>query len=276
MRAHDIITERSQAQRKHLAGVKSDQFFTRTQVAQDFADWVKSQPFYSAVERIIEPAAGAQDLARHFPGIETYDLKPMSADIVQQDFLTSQHQQGPRTLVVMNPPFGPRSSLALAFFNHAATFADYIAQIVPRTFRRPSVQGRLDQQWHLVDERMLPRNSFYLPAEGPERGYNVPAVAQIWQRRDTARPQVPEHTMPNDVHFVRAAEADMAFRRKGRRAGDVVTQGIEHTNPNSFFYIKTTPERIRQFQTIPWREYGNDVMGARSISQADIARALNR
>lgn len=63
----EIITELSQAERKAQAGVVSDQFFTRPQVAKQFADWVKSMPFVSKVNRIIEPAAGNQDLARHFP-----------------------------------------------------------------------------------------------------------------------------------------------------------------------------------------------------------------
>lgn len=265
------LSERSQAERKALAGVHSDQFFTRPQIAKQFADWVKQQPFVSKVDRIIEPAAGNQDLAKFFPGIEMYDLDPKSPDIKQQDFLTSKHQSTGATMVVMNPPFGRGSDLAIQFFNKAATFAEYIAMIVPRTFRRSSIQDRLGNNFELVDEYILPRGSFYLPSEGPNRKYDVPAVAQIWRRTETARPKSVPATLPTNIKFTTPDQADFAFRKKGRRAGQIVTQDIELTNPNSFFYIKGD---IKPFQQINWRDYGNDVMGARSISKADIAQAL--
>lgn len=265
------LLERSQAERKALAGVHSDQFFTRPQVAKQFAAWVKSQPFVNKVDRIVEPAAGNQDLAKFFPGIEMYDLDPKSSDITQQDFLTSQHKPTGGTLVVMNPPFGRGSDLAIQFFNKAATFAEYIAMIVPRTFRRTSIQDRLQGNWQLVDEYILPRNSFYLPSEGPERGYDVPAVAQIWQKSNEQRQKTQANTLPSNIQFTTPDLADFAFRRKGRSAGQIVTQDISQTNPNSFFYIKGN---IAPFQRVDWRQYGNDVMGARSISKADIAKAL--
>ena len=265
------LLERSQAERKALAGVHSDQFFTRPQVAKQFAGWVRSQPFVKQVDRVIEPAAGNQDLAKYFPGIEMYDLDPKSANITQQDFLTSQHKPTGGTMVVMNPPFGRGSDLAIQFFNKAATFAEYIAMIVPRTFRRTSIQDRLNRNWHLVDEYILPRNSFYLPSEGPERGYDVPAVAQIWRKGAEPRQSAAPATLPANIKFTTPDRADFAFRKKGRRAGQIVTQDIALTNPNSFFYIQGD---VTPFQGVDWRQWGNDVMGARSISKADIARAL--
>lgn len=269
----EIITELSQAERKAQAGVHSDQFFTRPQVAKQFADWVKSKPFVSKVNRIIEPAAGNQDLANHFPGIEKYDLDPQHASITQQDFLTSQHEPTGGTLVVMNPPFGRGSDLAIKFFNKAATFADYIAQIVPRTFRRPSIQDRLDDNWELVDEYILPRNSFYLPQEGPQRGYDVPAVAQIWRKTSQPRPKSQPATLPADVKFTRPDQADFAFRYKGRRAGQIITQDFDQANPNSFVFVRGD---VKPWMRVDWSQYGNDVMGARSISRADIAQALSK
>lgn len=265
------IMERGQAQRKRDAGTVNDQFFTRPEVAQQFADWVRGQPWYSEVTRAIEPAAGARDLSKHFPGIEEYDLDPQWADITQQDFFASNFRYQPGFLVVMNPPFGKGSDLAMQFFNKAAGFADYIAQIVPRTFRRASIQNRLSMDFDLVDEYVLPRGSFYLPHEGPNHKYDVPAVAQIWRRSDEPRQAINQPRASSKFAWARPESADFAFRRKGRRAGEIVTQNIEQTNPNSFFYIKGDP---RVFQQVNWKEYGNDVMGARSISQADVAQAV--
>lgn len=270
----EILAELSQAERKRSAGVEHDQFFTRPEIAEQFAEWVKRHNFYSQVSKIIEPAAGNQDLARHFPGVEMYDLSPSGPNITKQDFLTSQHQYKPGILVVQNPPFGHGSNLAIQFFNKATTFADYIAQIVPRTFRRPSIQNRLALDFELIDEYILPRGSFYLPSEGPQRKYDVPAVAQIWRRAETPRTKIVTPTISSQFQYVRQPQdADFAFRMKGRRAGQIITQGFEQANPNSFFFIRGDVEPWKQ---IDWSQYGNDVMGARNISKADIASALTK
>lgn len=251
----------------------ADMFFTRPEIAERFAAWVKSQPFFSEVTRIIDPAAGARALSRHFPGAQEYDLHPWADTTTQADFLKVSLEYQPGTLVVMNPPFGQRSGLAVAFFNKAASIGDYVAQIVPRTFRRSSIQNRLDRDFRLVDEWVLPPRSFYLPAEGEVRPYDVPAVAQIWARTDTPREKEVDQVEPRSFRFVRTPqEATFAFRRKGRRAGEVVTQDIEATNPNSFYYIDGDPA---PFQQADWSGYGRDMMGARSITKAEIVREID-
>lgn len=273
------IFELTQGQRKAKVGVEADQFFTKPEVAKQFAGWVKSHNITSG--RTIEPATGAKALAQHFPGIEMYDLHPTADDIKQQDFLTSNMGYEEGTTVIMNPPFGSGSDLAMAFFNKAAEIADHIALIGPRTFRRDSVQRRLDSNWHLVDEYVLPRNSFYLPAEGDlsdtknVRGYDVPAVAQIWSRGEEERqpavlPKASEH-----FSFVKPADADFAIRRKGRRAGQLLNIKDVPESP-SFYYIKGDNAALRAFKSVDWSELGNDVMGARSISQPDIITAVEK
>lgn len=280
MRYHEFTTERSQAERKAEAGVVADQFFTRPDVAHKFASWVKSHGI--AQGRTIEPATGAKALADHFPGIEMYDLHPTEPDIKKQDFLTSNMGYREGTTVVMNPPFGKASDLAIAFFNKAAEISDHIAMIVPRTFRRPSVQKRLDKRFHLVDEYVLPKNSFYLPAEGDlknvengARPYDVPAVAQIWSRKDEERedPVLPKTSQ--HFQFVRQDQADFAIRRKGRRAGQILPIDQVPQSP-SFYYVKGGPEVLRAFQSVDWSQLGNDVMGARGISQPDIIQAVEK
>ena len=180
------LTELSNRERKEKAGTEKDQFFTRPEVAENFASWVKKT--LSGLEpkptTWIEPSAGNGDLARHFPGIQMYDLDPQREDIKQADFLKSDHKYEPGKTFVMNPPFGKASDLAIMFFNKAAQAADHIAQIVPRTFKRDSVLNRLEPKFRLVDQYDLPRNSFYLPFEGDgkTKGYDVNAVAQVFTR----------------------------------------------------------------------------------------------
>lgn len=270
----EFIIERTQAQRKAQVGVEHDQFFTRPEVARDFAMWVRGHPFFNDVTRIVEPAAGNKDIAKYFPGAELYDLDPQSDDVAKQDFFTSSHQPKPGTLVVMNPPYGRSSDLAIKFFNKAASFADHIAMIVPRTFKRSTVQNRLDPNWALENEYVLPRGSFYLPGEGQHKRYDVPAVAQLWRKHHEKREIKPiSLPAPPGYRYVRdPLQADFAFRRKGRRAGQIILHDFEDANPNSFMFVVGDPN---PWQRVDWSEYGNDVMGARTISTVDISRALS-
>jgi len=274
MRINEILNELHQAARKRQAGgVDADQFFTRPEVAKEFASWVKSQPFYAETTRKIEPATGAGALSRHFPGIEEYDLHPQNKGVTQADFLASNHAHQEGTLVVMNPPFGSSSNLAIAFFNKAATFADYIALIGPRTFKRHSVQKQLAPTFELVDEYDLPRGAFYLPAEGDNvRKYDVPAVAQVWKRASEHRDVTPPRQTSRLFTTTRnPQEADFAFRKKGRRAGQIIERDFEDANPNSFFFIKGD---VAPFKKVDWLKLGNDGMGARSIALSDIVAAI--
>ena len=281
MRLYEFyLDELSQRQRKEIAGTEKDQFFTRPAVAAKFAEFVKSNlaKLDPKPSTMIEPSAGNGDLAKHFPGIEMYDLDPQRPDIKQADFLKSSHQHQPGKTVVMNPPFGVNSNLAVAFFNKAATFADHIAQIVPITFKRESVQKRMSSEFRLVDQYVLPKNAFYLPSEGDgsegARGYDVPAVAQLWTRGE--RDAEVKLEIPKEYSFTRnPQDADFAFRRKGRRAGQIITdpQEIVQTNPNSFIYVNGP---VEPWQKVDWRNnYGNEVMGARSISRKEIAHGLS-
>jgi len=267
------LTELTNAERKADAGVEADQFFTRPEIAERFASWIKNKGIISG--RVIEPATGSKDLAKHFPGIEMYDLFPQSRDITAQDFLTSNMGHQPGTVVVMNPPYGKSSDLAIKFFNKATEIADYIAMIVPRTFRRPVIQTQLHSNWHLLDEYVLPRNSFYLPAEGGMRPYDVPAVAMIWERKDEERAAPDERKTSEHFEFVKKADAEFAIRRKGRRAGQVLSVADVPESP-SFYYIKGDNAALRAFKSVNWKELGNDVMGSRSLSQPDIITAVER
>jgi hypothetical protein len=294
MRFHEfdkpIIDELSQRERKERAGVEHDQFFTRPEVAKMFQswvmDWVKQQPFARRKKRIrkIEPAAGNRDIAKYFRGIEMYDLDPQHPNIKQQDFLQSNHQSstGPeRTIVIMNPPFGKSNKLAIAFFNKAAEFADIIAQIVPKSFSRTSIHDRLNYDWHLVAEVDLPKNSFYLKHEGPERGYNVNAVMQIWvkgkpeeRRTRSVIPNIPGLQFLNQNS---AGAADVAIGKWGNVGNIILHDDPRFENainrPTAFWYIKAPSNIIELIKTIPWHKYGAST-GQSNLGKGDIQRIL--
>ena len=86
------------------------------------------------------------------------DIEPEGENIMKQSFFdyVPKHQSETRILVIGNPPFGRVCSMAIKFFNHAAAWADVIAFIVPRTFRKISVQNKLNTLFHLIYDEEIP------------------------------------------------------------------------------------------------------------------------
>jgi len=69
--------------------------------------------------------------------------------------------------------------LAKAFFNHAATFSELIAFIIPAKWQTSwKVQFQLDKSFGLYFTEFLPKNSFVLDGEP----YDVPCCMQIWSK----------------------------------------------------------------------------------------------
>ena len=78
------------------------------------------------------------------------------AGIIKMDFLKFKPKENKKYLIIGNPPFGRSSSIAIKFFNKAALFSDCIAFILPRTFKRISIQNRLDLNFSLIYTKDLP------------------------------------------------------------------------------------------------------------------------
>lgn len=123
----------------------------------------------------LEPSAGDGAFVRPISDRDVLacDICPQDAGITQQDFLTTDLTAD---VVIGNPPFGRRSSLAIEFVNKSATFAKYIAFILPVQFRKYFTQKRLDPRLSLMYDGDLPPDSFLF--EG--KPYSVRCCFQIW------------------------------------------------------------------------------------------------
>ncbi len=165
----------------------------------------------------IEPSAGAGAFLSQLPPCRIgIDLAPEHPEVERADFLSWLPDQSIKSpIVIGNPPFGKNASLAVRFFNHAAIFASRIAFIVPRTFEKESIQSRLHRAFHLETSLILPQTSFLF--EG--RPYDVPAVWQVWGRRDELRAVHRSSLTCRDFVFCKPDEADFAVQRIGANAG---------------------------------------------------------
>ena len=133
----------------------NDKYFTKPSIVDQCLKRIDLTKF----DIILEPSAGCGSFHNKIPKDKgrACDISPDIPDVIELDFyaiekvinlldLTTAPDK--RYLSIGNPPFGMNSSMAIEFFNGCAKFSDEIAFIVPRTFRKDSVQNRLDLNFH--------------------------------------------------------------------------------------------------------------------------------
>ena len=118
--------------------------------AGDYIDFCVSAQNFSGY--ILEPSAGTGSFFKQLPVNKRIgvDIQPKFDGIIEMDYFDFVPQFGKSYLVIGNPPFGRISSIAVKFFNKSATFADCIAFIIPRTFKRVSIQNKLNLNFKLI------------------------------------------------------------------------------------------------------------------------------
>lgn len=222
-----------------------DQFYTNQDVAKTCIDFIQN---WDAFDLVIEPSAGNGSFYLQLPSNNKIgiDIEPKHDEIYEQDFFT--YTPSPFTkhiMVIGNPPFGRVCSTAIKFFNHAAVWASTIAFIIPKTFRRVSMQNRLHPNFHLIHDHDIPSNpcSFTPPMM-------VKCCFQIWERRDETRPVIQLETKHPDWEFLPFGpldernqptpppNADFAVKAYGGACGTIVTEYLETLRPKSWHWIK--------------------------------------
>jgi len=208
-----------------------DQFYTSRKISTKLVNSVEK--YFKDFDIILEPSAGDGSFFELLPvdkrvGI---DLDPKNKNIEKKDFFDFLPENNKTYFTIGNPPFGKNSSLAVNFFNHAATFSEYIAFIVPRTFRKDSIQNKLNLNFHILYEELLPQNSFYTP---DEETYDVSTVFQIWKKEKTQR---------NKKELLKS-HADFDFMGSDDREFTDVTVTV--SNNSSFFAEKDSETYLMQ------------------------------
>lgn len=235
-----------------------DKFYTKRSVAA----MCVAQLDLARYGRVIEPAAGdgafveALRAALGAPGrapepgrgrdesgpgheLLALDIAPEHPDIVCQDWFAFNKTSSSPTLVVGNPPFGQQCTLALRFLNHAfeVVGAQTVAFVLPRSFRKASVQQRIFRSADLALEVLLPANSFLL--EGGD--YDLRAVFQVWERTEHAREQVARALTSPFLDFTRKDQPhDFAIRRVGGKAGHAFLD-VPETSEQSNYFVRVAP-----------------------------------
>lgn len=234
---------------------------------------------FTQYDCIIEPSAGTGNFLTQFPNnidIYGFDISPAGDNITTADWFKldkTQFNTYNSILVCGNPPFGQQNTLAINFFNEAAKFCNAIAFILPLSFKKDSVQNRLDLNFHLAQELILNNCDFSLC---DEELIKVPCVFQVWVKKDTKRSPVRLKTTTDLFSFVDKTEADFRIQRVGGNAGKASFDLTKSPSSNYFIKNQTTMtneefvEFINQLH-FPTIEF---TVGPKSLSKGELIATI--
>lgn len=236
---------------------------------------------------IIEPSAGNGSFFNQLEcsnkiGI---DILPENQNILKMDFFNYvPPTDANNILVIGNPPFGRVSSIAIKFFNQSAKWANVIAFIIPRTFRRPSVQNKLNKLFHLIYDEDVPIKPCCFTPE-----MMVKCCFQIWERKETERCLIDLPTKHEDWEFLPFGPldkygqptppigADFAMRAYGGKIGEIKKENLNVLRPKSWHWIKSNIEKEKLIKIFSELDYSDSLNTARqnSMGRGELVRLYN-
>lgn len=120
-----------------MAKIKNDKYYTPVSLANYCWDKVLEIIGEENISEVIEPSVGSGSFLQHPKAFVhfAYDIEPECQSdttiIIKDDYLSQDINYLWGRLVVGNPPYGSRLSLAQKFFKKSIEIADYVAFILP-------------------------------------------------------------------------------------------------------------------------------------------------
>jgi len=273
-----------------------DTFYTKPEVANLCIKSVKHYIHFNKNDLIIEPSIGigsfcnVTDLTHHYKfydidSIDCYIDKPFS--YIQKDYLDinfDKFKKYNKIHVIGNPPFGRQSSLVKKFIKFSCQFCDTLSFILPKSFKKESMQKVFPLNFHLIHQFDLPKNSFML--SDSMENYNVPCVFQTWKKKHYEREQ-PVILTPKNFKFIKKCEIKenkkdkiISIRRVGFYAGNVDDniKIIKNKSEQSHYFIqfdKEIDDIIDKIRNLHFENKDN-VVGSRSISKQELIEKINK
>ena len=217
-----------------------EQFYTPPAIAESIIKIVQKRMGNLSGYTLLEPAGGTgsfiEAAKRHgLTKVISFDIEPHHKKIKLGDFL-DQEIARKGLITISNPPFGRNNSLSIPFFNKAAQVSDLIVFIVPRSWRKWSVQNRLNQNFHLVRDDDLAINYVDVNGEDSHAKDRLRTCVQYWERRETIRPLIKVQDM-GIIERTTPDQADAALTMFGYNCGTLTTE-FERRKITTRMYLK--------------------------------------
>ena len=222
-----------------------EQYYTRPEVADLCVQ--TALPFIKAGDTLVEPCAGTGEFVKAMRRagltnpITSADIEPKYSGVVKADFLNTP---AVGDFFLTNPPYGRNNKLSVAFFNHAATSAKYIGFLIPSSWRKWTVEARLDHNFHKVADIDMPDEAFYDEVKG-NLGGMLSTCFQVWEKRDYLR----KDTVVPDLGYLSVStkeKANVVFVYAGYGCGKVLTS-FDRTKKNHYLIYSQNYRNIDQY-----------------------------
>ena len=271
---------------KQTTGLKRniiDKYYTSNTIVNKCIELIKKNIDIQDDDLLIEPSAGNGSFITMIKMITNnylfYDLEPENSEIIKLDYLEFDSKTMIATDVnkihlIGNPPFGRQSSMAIKFIKKSQEYCDSISFILPKSFKKPSLQKHFQLNFHLINEYDIPENSFIVDTQP----YDVHCVFQIWVKKDTQR-NVPEKLVPKKYSFVNKTDIpDISFRRVGVYAGKIDKETKEKSVQSHYFIKFDTIFTDELFDKLSQIKYDckNNTVGPKSISKQELIKEFNK
>lgn len=255
-----------------------EQFYTPPDIAHRMVRQILRTMPDTASRTWLEPAGGTGafiDAARAagISDVLSFDIEPHHPEVMLGDFLT-QRLSLTGAVALGNPPFGRNNSLSVPFFNKAARHSDFIAYIVPRSWRKWSVLNRLDRSFHLISDTDLSINYVNVNGEDAYAKNNLRTCVQMWERR-TNRRQLLAVVDQGVVTRCKAADADVSLTIFGYKCGTVLTAFPRRTVTTQMYLQLQHPRALEALQGVDYGRFSHNVAYIQALSLPEINYLLN-
>jgi len=280
------MTTREPVARKRAGNTRvtgKEQYYTPAGLAQSLTNelvaLVNATDVPFANRTIVEPAGGTgafieAALAAGASEFVSWDIEPLHSRVRQGNFLEQKLSPVSGAITLGNPPFGRNNALSIPFFNHSAQNSDFIAFIVPRSWRKWTVINRLNRAFHLVADHDIVMD--YVDADGNhlsnKRRLNT--CFQIWQRKAEPRP----HYSVEDLGFVSKTtpqNADVSLTIFGYNCGQVKTTFERRPNTTQMFLKLNHPQALGALESVDFSRFFRNTAYTEALSLAEINYLLN-
>ena len=255
-----------------------EQYYTPRELAGLLVSKVERLVSDFSSRTVVEPAGGTGafvEAAKAFGAkkVLSVDIEPKHSDVSKANYLEASLKLRD-AITISNPPFGRNNSLSIPFFNRAADHSEYIAFIVPRSWRKWSVINRLDRRFHLVHDEDLSIDYVDDTDELISQKNNLKTCFQIWQRKEVLR-EIVKVEDQGFVTKVKPEEADVALTVFGFSCGKVNTDFERKSNTTRMFLKLNHPKALNALQTADFARFSKNTAYTEALSFQEINFLLN-
>ena len=255
-----------------------EQYYTPRDLAEKLVLKVKAiVPDFSS-RTVLEPAGGTGAFveaakAAGAKRVLSVDIEPKHAEVGKGDYFETEVSIS-NAVTISNPPFGRNNSLSIPFFNRAAEHSEYIAFIVPRSWRKWSVINRLNRNFHLVLDEDLSIDYVDDTHTLITQKNLLKTCFQVWKRTDEVRELVRIEDR-GFVSKVKPEEADIALTVFGYSCGKVNEEFERKPNTTRMFLKLNHPKALKALKTMDFQRFSKNTAYTDALSFQEINFLLN-